>query len=654
MLSWREELRKYIHSSVERQLTDECDAAQQPAWIKTGLRPHQLTLLAAARALEQKASIESISLEKPQLLTRYGVLADRVGAGKSLVALALARDPPVHHATFTLKEGGAARILGLRHMPAAESFKTQWSDLSGTELWSQIFQSPSKIFYTTAALAIVPHNVIQQWESYIKDQTHLKVSIIKKTKDCDYERAGFYRDVLTSDIVVVSCTMLKKFIGAMCFHGGAFTQFAWSRLFLDEADTLTCTLRAHEVTARFTWFITGSWLNMLFPNGVPTYTMSNLPEDIQKMSGNGTIAGVLSRYNIVSTCTSDSRDPRFTELVIRNSDAWIDTSLKRPLITHEEIFCRAPANLGILQDFISPAALEALHAGDSAGAMAALGLKSASKESLVARVTASLRSDIIQAQKILAFKRDIEYSTAAAKEAAIQRAEVRVASLESQLASLQARIAEAATQACPICYDAPNTATLTPCCRQTFCLSCLCECIKTKPACPLCRVPIRSIKDLLVIGTDEGISATVDKNQLATKGAALLKLLSESTGDQRFLVFSAHEASFKGLKEILGSRGIECEMLFGSAARIEKLRSRFLDGAIRVLCMNARHVGAGINLEAATHVVLYHRMNTELERQVIGRAVRFERAEELRVIHLVHEQETAFNGSQSSEVILHV
>jgi SNF2 family DNA or RNA helicase len=70
--------------------------------------------------------------------------------------------------------------------------------------------------------------------------------------------------------------------------------------------------------------------------------------------------------------------------------------------------------------------------------------------------------------------------------------------------------------------------------------------------------------------------------------------------------------------------------------------------------MNARHVGAGINLEAATHVVLYHRMNTELERQVIGRAVRFERAEELRVIHLVHEQETAFNGSQSSEVILHV
>ena len=655
MLSWRDELRRYIHSSVERQLTDECEAAQQPAWIQTGLRPHQLTLLAAARALEQKASITSISLDQPQLLTRYGVLADRVGSGKSLVALAMVREPPVPHATFTLKEGGAARILGLRHMPAVESFKPQWADLSGSELWPQLFTSNSKTFYTSTALAIVPHNVIQQWDAYIKDQTHLKACIIKKTKDCDYERAGFHRDILTADIVVVSCTMLKKFIGAMCFHGGAFSQFVWSRLFLDEADTLTCTLRAGDVVSRFTWFITGSWLNMLFPNGVPTYTMANLPEDVQKMSGNGTIAGVLSRYNIVSTYTSDSRDPRFTELVIRNSDAWIDTSLKRPLITHEDIVCRAPANLGILQDFISPAALEALHAGDSAGAMAALGLKSASKESLVARVTASLRSDIVQAQKILAFKRDIEYSTASAKDAAVQRAEVRVATLESQLVSLEARIAEAASQACPICYDAPNTATLTPCCRQTFCLSCLCECIKTKPACPLCRTPIRSVKDLLVIGQEEDGAATVTKEtQLATKGAALLKLLTESTGDQRFLVFSAHEASFKGLKEMLGARGIECEMFFGSAARIEKLRSRFQEGAVRVLCMNARHVGAGINLEAATHVVLYHRMNTELERQVIGRAVRFERAEELRVIHLVHEQETAFNGSQSSEVILHV
>ena len=138
------------------------------------------------------------------------------------------------------------------------------------------------------------------------------------------------------------------------------------------------------------------------------------------------------------------------------------------------------------------------------------------------------------------------------------------------------------------------------------------------------------------------------------KGAALLKLLSESTEDQRFLVFSAHEASFRGLREVLAARGIRCEMLQGSGARVETLRRQFQQGTVRVLCMNARHVGAGINLEAATHVVLYHRMNMELERQVIGRAVRFERASALEVVHLVHEEETGYNGSSSSEVIVHM
>jgi SNF2 family DNA or RNA helicase len=179
--------------------------------------------------------------------------------------------------------------------------------------------------------------------------------------------------------------------------------------------------------------------------------------------------------------------------------------------------------------------------------------------------------------------------------------------------------------------------------------------VAAKPVCPLCREPIKSAKELLVLG-DASEDAEIEAVPLTgppTKGAALLKLLTESTGDQRFLVFSAHEASFKGLRELLMARGIRCEVLQGTAARVERLRTQFREGVVRILCMNARHVGAGINLEAATHVVLYHRMNVELERQVIGRAVRFERATELRVVHLVHEEETTYNGASSSEVIVH-
>ena len=653
-MSWRDDIRNYIMAAMNHHLTELSPQAEQPASIKVALRPHQLTLLAAARSVEAKASIRHLDLAESQLLTRYGVIADRVGAGKSLVALALVRDPPVSQTQFTLREGGVARILGLKHMPTVQSFRPEWHDISGAALMSAMGIGTGDKFYTGTSLLIVPHNVAQQWEAYITEQSTLKAYVVKKTKDCDYDRDGFYRDIFTADIVVVSCTMLRKFIGAMSFHGNMFNNIVWSRLFIDEADSVVCSLRPGEVTARFMWFITGSWLNMLFPNGIYSHTIQALPNEIRKMIGDGSINGVNSRANVVAQSISDSRDGRFASLILRNASEWIDTSLLRPTITHETVLCKAPANLGILKDFISASAMEALHAGDTAGALAALGLKAATKETLADRVTESLRGDLVQAEKILAFKRDIEYSTVAAKVAAIEKAEAKVKRLREQLESLQIRISSATAELCPICYDTPRTTTLTPCCRQAFCLSCLCECIANKPACPLCRQTIQSPKQLLVLGenTEESVE-TISVAGPPTKGAALLKLLSESTEDQRYLVFSAHEASFKGLRELLSARGVRCEVLQGTAARVERLRKQFREGTVRVLCMNARHVGAGINLEAATHVVLYHRMNVELERQVIGRAVRFERAASLSVVHLVHEEETAYNGASSSEVIVH-
>jgi hypothetical protein len=639
-------------AAVNQHLTEESPRADQPEGVKVALRPHQLSLLAAARAVEAKASITQIDLAEPQLLTRYGVIADRVGAGKSLVALGLVRDAPVKQAQFTIKEGGIARILGLKHMSDVRAFRPEWHDLSGAALFQAMGLGNEK-FHTRAALLIIPHNVVPQWESYINDQTSLRACIVKRTKDCDYDRAGFYRDVFSSELVVVSCTMLRKFIGAMSFHGTSFANIVWSRLFIDEADSIVCSLRPGEVSARFMWFITGSWLNMLFPNGLYSHTLQSMPPEIRTLVGDGSIKGIISRANVVAHSVSDSRDGRFASLVLRNSDTWIDTSISRPCIIHDTIVCKTPANLGILRGFISPAAMEALHAGDTAGALTALGLKAASKETLADRVTESLRNDIVQAEKLLAFKRDMEYSTAAIKVTAIEKAETKVKRLKEQLDALKTRIATAMTEVCPICYDTPRTTTLTPCCRQAFCLSCLCECVANKPTCPLCRSSIQSAKELLVIGESAGESATHEADALPNKGAALLKLLTDSTEDQRYLVFSAHEASFKGLRELLMARGVRCEVLQGTAARVERLRKQFRDGAVRVLCMNARHVGAGINLEAATHVVLYHKMNVELERQVIGRAVRFERAAELRVVHLVHEEETAYNGATSSEVIVH-
>jgi SNF2 family DNA or RNA helicase len=663
-MSWVSELNRYIQACVHNQLTEESAQAEQPAWIKPTLRPHQLSLLSAARELESHTGLRDVTLDKPRLVTRHGILADRVGAGKSLVALSLVRDPPPLWSLVQIQYVGTSCVVGINHEAPFPSSHGNKEDLSGAEYIKSITVGVGSrsVLYPRAAIFVVPHNVVAQWETYIREQTDLKAVIVKRAKDCGggvENILEFQENIFKADLVLVSCTMFRKFVAAIVQPDMSVSQIRWSRVFVDEADTIHVALSQRVLVGCFTWFITGSWINMALPHGIRSYELAALPPATRELIGGGAVAGIAGAHtNLMNYNMGETRDPRFAVRILRNSADWIDTSLARPVIMHEQILCKAPANLRILQGHISAAAMEALHAGDVTGAMTAIGLKATSKESLVERVTASIRGELIAAEKLLEFKRGMEYSSPAAKVQGIEKAEAKVAKIKTQLTALEERVASAATELCPICYDTPNSATLTPCCRNTFCLACICECLTKRAACPLCRQPIASPKELMVIGNGPnetiGCSGEAVEEGPPTKGAALMRLLAAAEPNDRFLVFSAHEASFKGLRDMLEARGVRCELLSGTGARVEKLRKQFREGKVQVLCMNARHVGAGINLEAATHVVLYHRMNMELEKQVVGRAVRFERAAELRVIHLVHEHETAMNGGQGSEIIVHV
>jgi SNF2 family DNA or RNA helicase len=350
----------------------------------------------------------------------------------------------------------------------------------------------------------------------------------------------------------------------------------------------------------------------------------------------------------------DHNQPILTRLVLRNRDDWLEQSLRTPQITYETILCANSRTANALRGFISAEALEALHAGDTAAALAALGLNPVAKMSLVDQVTTGLYKDLIQAERLLEFKRESRYSSPAVKEQAIAKATEKVARIREQIEALRHRLAGLDDTAnCPICYDTPTCPALTPCCHQTFCLSCLCQCVTVKSSCPLCREKITNVRDVVVIGEPVVVASGAGQAPAAAlpaKGAALLKIITEAPASARFLIFSAHERSFTGLADVLQARGISSAMMCGSSTHIEALRRRFQSGDLRVLCLNAKNVGAGLNLDAATHVILYHRMNTELERQVIGRAVRFERSASLRVVYLTHDGETTQTGHQQSAV----
>ena len=58
--------------------------------------------------------------------------------------------------------------------------------------------------------------------------------------------------------------------------------------------------------------------------------------------------------------------------------------------------------------------------------------------------------------------------------------------------------------------------------------------------------------------------------------------------------------------------------------------------------LNAQFFGAGMNLQMATDIIIYHRFSSEMEEQIIGRAQRLGRSinEPLNVYFLLHDNES--------------
>jgi superfamily II DNA/RNA helicase len=122
------------------------------------------------------------------------------------------------------------------------------------------------------------------------------------------------------------------------------------------------------------------------------------------------------------------------------------------------------------------------------------------------------------------------------------------------------------------------------------------------------------------------------------KRDALLKLITETNGG-RFLVFNRYDNPFLELEGELLQRGIKVATVKGNKDHVSNILKQFEKGEIQVLLMNSMQAGAGMDLKSATHIILMHIMKHEEEKQIVGRAIRLGRNEQLNLIRLIHEGE---------------
>ena len=645
----RHKLWSFFESLYSQELTEGNVRAVSPPWLKTPLLRHQQSAVAAALNLE-RAKTDGIDVGSiagdgmgGKFYTSYGILGDKVGSGKSLTALALVKAPaPFAQYTEFLNRGsvqGDGRDIGLLRV------RSQLRTVAGQTL------TP-----VNTSLFIVPHALITQWETYVSRDTSLNCKFIKRKMDAAHE--GFLTGLDAFDAVFVSSTMwatLKQ------FH--PIRTILWKRIFIDEADSISISNDHDELHALFYWFITASWWNLVFANGSYFNISSSytpLPETPQtvidrvvRLQGGAQylsipgcrhlnivrrMCGITAGYSSISINAVGYQSSR---LIIHSAEDYIKNSFSSPEVAHTNIVCSTPANIRVLDSFITPDMLERLNAGDIHGALESIGMSAQSTTEITTAVTKSLIKDLEQAKLTHEYKKAMEYSTEAIKTKALEACEQRIASLESRISAIQDRIQRATEQNCPICYCDVNNPAVTPCCQQLFCFPCLCESLKRVAACPLCRTRITDLKEIQVVGEkskEPQAKEEILKTGKLNKKDSFLRFMKEHK-TAKVLMFSGYDATFSGIDNMLETEGITHATMNGSQARINKLLREFKAGKHNVLFLNARNMGAGLNIECASHVILFHRMSSELEAQIVGRAMRLGRSDPLDVVHLLHENE---------------
>jgi len=125
---------------------------------------------------------------------------------------------------------------------------------------------------------------------------------------------------------------------------------------------------------------------------------------------------------------------------------------------------------------------------------------------------------------------------------------------------------------------------------------------------------------------------------LEKKPETLMRLFRDNP-EGRFLVFSRYDNPFTAIESAIEGVGVNVKQLKGNKDAIASTLRAFQNGDIRCLLLNSHYAGSGLNITAATHVVLLHAMTHEEEKQILGRAYRMGRTGPLQFIRLLHSDE---------------
>lgn len=589
-----------------RNLNEDSPKITQPSNITIELMQHQKTSVHAMLDLENKGEVKFSmryfdNMEKDfKMTTNIGILADKVGAGKTLEVLSL------------ILEG---KIPSKRPM-FYESNKFMTLQDAGVENIDLDIN-----------VIVVPFGIQQQWIDAIN--THIKKDAVTFINDTDELTIDEHKKC------VVLCNE-KTFMNIVTRYG----DYSWSRLIIDEVDTIKLTTISN-CNAKFVWLITGT------TNGVASSNTKIIKEIFNK---------------------NKTWQPDF--ITVKNDNNYVDLSLKLPIPNRIIILCKTPYEVNLLQDHLPSNVINMINAGNTYDAIRLLNCHIDTKDNIFKVITKNYEMAIKNKEIELDGEKKKKYTGIEKnneQQKRLDRINKVIKRLNERLNSIKKVILNANDDLCPICICEFEKPTMVDCCGHTFCFNCLTIIMtKTKNKCMFCDAILNKNKFHLLTNDNDDDDDDNDDNDkkkqiplLKEKLDVLYDIVSKKYNEpnRKILIFSDYDSTFSKIEKLFKTKNINYGMLKGSIKNINNVLQNFREGKMKIILLNAKNFGAGMNLQCATDIVLFHRFTKEMEEQIIGRGQRLGRDSVLNVYYLVHSNEDKHyidNNHNDEEYLLEI
>jgi hypothetical protein len=577
------------------------------------LKPHQLTLLQRCYDFER----EKIALNSNNdfVETRVGIIGDKMGAGKSYVILSLVNDK--------------------RNNEKNKHYKMQAFGNNKVVVYVQ--EKPINV-----SILVIPHILCDQWNEYINSySSDFKYIMITNLKSMEPFRKNVNL-IEAYNLVVISANMHNSLANLLLIH-----KIKVTRIIYDEIDSMNLP-NTLEIPTYFSWFVTASYGNLLYPQGFRTVD-SRAMCYVYHATGLKNTGYVRTLFNDLVHMKRDF----LNMIVCKNQDSYVNEAFTLPMPLIHIIHCKEPSMLSILNGLVERNVMECLNAGDVRSAIDLIDTRQRHSEGgiiniLINKYRTDLQNFNVQLQNVNL----MNYNNLSDKTLRITRLNERIDDLNRKIESISERITS--TLMCPVCFDDIENKSITPC-GHSFCFKCIHVWINLNSSCPLCKSKLTA-RDVLI--SDVILPSDTETNNIQThdsntKIQNLMLILEKRQPNSKFLIFSSYDNTFQQIAaRLTNESSINFSYLKGNKNHIKQKLIKYRESNLDVLLVNSSNYGSGLNLENTTDIIMFHKCDSEIEKQVIGRAQRSGRTGQLNIWYLVHDNEVSHISESNNDPIV--